>query len=197
MTAASDPHREFVDRAHPHEWLRVADDLHCQAVAIKRMRRGRTMKQDGDGKLLGQWDIGNRVVFLLAGFALENAIKAFLVYENPGWISNGTLARPLRSHALTSLQAKAKRIPFKGQFRWVLTEFESGLESWARYPCALTASESEDERVLTERLWRGYLRVMKAYGRRLVDLLGRPWPGAPHGYDGRWQFRGVLPLADE
>ena len=50
----------------------------------------------------------DKSIFLLGGFALENAIKAFLVYENPDWVSGGRLSRNLKTHSLTKLQAKAK-----------------------------------------------------------------------------------------
>lgn len=187
--------RNFVDRAQPQGWLQVADNLHCQAVALKRSRSGLTTKTDGKGTVQGQWDAQNRSVFLLGGFALENAIKAFLVHENPTWISNGTLSKSLRSHSLTRLQTMSTNVPFKNTMLWVLRDFEAGLDSWARYPSALTAATSTDEGVLSERLWQGYLRVMNAYGRRLVFLLGKMWTG-PHGFQGKWTFRGALPLSD-
>jgi hypothetical protein len=30
----------------------------------------------------------DKSVFLLGGFALENAVKAFLVYDNPSWMDS-------------------------------------------------------------------------------------------------------------
>ena len=74
------------------------------------------------------WDNIDKSVFLLGGFALENAIKAFLVYENPHWISNGRLSRSLRSHSLTGLQRQSAQIPFKSRYAWVLRGFEEGLK---------------------------------------------------------------------
>jgi hypothetical protein len=192
----SNANRAFVDRANPHGWLLVADNLHGQAVVLRRNKAGFTRQSDGAGNVIGTWDDQNRSVFLLGGFALENAIKAFLVYENPQWISNGTLAKKLCSHSLTSLHAMSTTIPHKGRMLWVLRDFEAGLESWARYPCARFASTSDDEGVLSDRLWQGYLRVMTAYGRKLVRLLGELWTG-PHGFEGKWTFSGSLPLSDK
>ena len=131
----------------------------------------------------------NKSVFLLGGFALESTIKAFLVYENPNWISNGRLSRKLRSHSLTKLQAASSEIPYKKRLLWVLSGFEEGLESWARYPCALTVENSAEEGQMGAKLWDGYLRLMRAYGNKLGRLLCREWRG-PHGFFGRYIFEG-------
>lgn len=73
---------KFVEIAHPHRWLLVADNLHAQAVALHGARgRSFTGRHDATGAVQGQWNTTNRSVFLLGGFALENCIKGFLVYE--------------------------------------------------------------------------------------------------------------------
>jgi hypothetical protein len=170
---------EFADLAGPHSWLMVADNLHEQAVRLYENRgRGTVIRTDRRGEHFPR-DSVNRAVFLLGGFALENALKAFLVYENPAWVSNGCLARPLRTHSLSSLHEKAQLVPYRKRFRWVLATFESGLESWARYPCALSANESRFEAAMQDRVWAGYRTVMSAYGRRLQRLLRAGWRG-PH-----------------
>ena len=123
---------------------------------------------------------------MLGGFALENALKAFLVSENPEWISNGRLSRKLRSHSLITLQQQIKRVPFKKSLLRVLLEFEEGLDSWARYPCGLDASRSGHQTVLTEKSWDGYLTLMAAL-----------WEVAPHPAEERlaWTKRLSCPLA--
>lgn len=196
MTTQDEIDKGFAMRAMPGGWLHVADNLHCQAVALKRGPVGFTMQTDGNGKLVGKWNANNRSVFLLGGFAMENAIKAFLVYENPSWVANGRLSNQLLSHSLTKLQAKSTTIPDRQRSLWVLREMEAGLESWARYPCALRATQSEDERVLSDKLWKGYLRVMSAYGRKLSRMLGRVWMG-PHGAEAAMTYKGPHPLSDE
>jgi hypothetical protein len=131
----------------------------------------------------------DKSVFLLGGFALENAIKAFLVYENPNWIAGGRLYKSLKSHKLTALQKLSKAIPHPKAHTRVLEEFESGLDSWFRYPCALTIQETIDERHLYQDLWQGYEKVMSSYGRKLGTLLNRGWHG-PHKFFGRWTLQG-------
>ena len=70
-----------------------------------------------------------------------------------------------------------------------MSQFERGLESWARYPCALYAAETEAEQNLSSELWGQYLQLMRAYGKALMALLSREWSG-PHGFAGRFEFRG-------
>jgi hypothetical protein len=90
----------------------------------------------------------DKPIFLLGGLALENAIKAFLVYENPHWISNGKISSELKSHKLTVLRERSKLIPYKKSYTHVLEAFESGLDSWFRYPCALTVQKTQEGRNL-------------------------------------------------
>ena len=183
----------FVQFAEPHAWLQTADRLHGQAVAL-RADAGKGLVSFIDhhaGGAVQSWASTNKACFLLAGFALENAIKAFLVYENPGWISNGNLSRRLRSHDLRELQEASTLVPYRTRLLWVLDGFEEGLDSWARYPCGLSVDRSLPEAVMTPRLWAGYLRLMSAYGRRLKMLLCREWRG-PHGTRRRWKIEGDL-----
>jgi hypothetical protein len=71
----------------------------------------------------------------------------------------------------------------------VLEAFESGLDSWFRYPCALTMKDTQEGKDLYELLWQGYTKLMSAYGKKLVMLLDKEWKG-PHGSRGRWTVRG-------
>src|SRR5258708_5083972 len=133
-----DKNVQFVeDFANPHSWLLTAENLHEHATALyaTRDRSSRLMKL-GPNKVILQETRGvDKPVFLLGGFALENAIKAFLVYEHPSWISNGRLSRELKSHKLTVLRGRSKLIPYQKSYTHVLEAFESGLDSWFRYPC--------------------------------------------------------------
>lgn len=188
----TDGNKRFVEEfANPHSWLRTADSLHEQATAIyaRRVHSSITTKIDANHIVLGYTRGIDKSVFLLGGFALENAIKAFLVYENPHWVSNGRLSKNLKSHSLTTLQSRSKLVPYKTRHLSILKAFEDGLDSWFRYPCALSVEETKEEGHLYAHLWRGYSAVMRAYGRKLATLLGEGWQG-PHGFYGRWIIRG-------
>ncbi|KQV64081.1 hypothetical protein [Caulobacter sp. Root343] len=182
------PYDDFLLAANPHAWLLSADDLHREAVSLYG-RRGREQITLTSKAGAVSRDVVDRPAFLLAGFALENAIKAFLVYENPAWVSNGMLARTLRSHSLRELQSKSRLVPYKMRHLNVLRAFEDGLESWSRYPCGLTAADTRTAASLPIDLWAKYLLLMRAYGTRMVDLLGVGWNG-PHGFHASWTFGG-------
>jgi len=160
--------KRFVEEfANPHSWLLMADNLHEQATEIynRKIHSSIMTKLNAKNIIIQQTRGIDKPVLLLGGFALENAIKAFLVYENPSWVSNGRLSRRLQSHSLTRLQRQSELIPYKHSYIAVLKEFESGLDSWFRYPCALTVKDTKEERRLSGCLWRGYSKLMRAYGK--------------------------------
>jgi hypothetical protein len=139
-----DPHEQFVEMANPHSWFLTADNLYEQTIALYRLRgRSSITRIDYRTGITTRWDDTNKSVFLLGGFALENPIKAFLVYENPNWVSNGRLSKFLRSHKLTLLKSRSKLIPFKNR-NAILRHFEDGIDSWARYPCGLDIFRSRE-----------------------------------------------------
>lgn len=179
---------KFVTMASPVAWYETAEELHEQAIALVKFDTAH--KGYFDGEKTTWFPACNRAAFLLGGFALENLLKAFLVYENPHWVSNGKLCKKLRSHDLTQLQALSVHVPYKNRLLWVLKGFEDGLESWSRYPCALSAEETRPIGNLTAELWRGYERLTSAYGNRLRHLLAKTWNG-PHGSPSHVEFRGL------
>jgi hypothetical protein len=179
---------DFVEMANPHSWFLVADDLHSQACQLRENHgSARRTKIDYNAATSVTLDATNRSVFLLSSFALENAIKAFLVYENPEWISNGKLARGLRTHKLTQLSNKSTLIPYKQRGQKTLRVFEDGIDSWARYPCSLSKDETKKPLVLTDKLWNNYRWLILAYGKRLQGLLAKDWHG-PHGCHGYYNI---------
>ncbi len=182
--------KEFVDMANPHSWFLVADNLHTQAMEIsKKSGTSSLTRVNGEGIEELKMDATNRSIFLLGGFALENILKAFLVYENPAWISNGALAKKLKSHSLTDLADMSTIIPHKTDGQWILQGFEDGLESWARYPCSLSKDDTQEEQELSEKLWDGYKWLITAYSQRLKELLEKNWRG-PHDFKGHYKFEG-------
>ena len=123
--------KAFADAASPRQWLLTAASLHEQAVALYRRR-----KESGVlARRAAGWDNADRATFLLCTLALENAIKSFLVYEHPEWVSDGYLHTEVRSHKLVSLSRRSTLIPHRKRDRWVLAAFEEGNESWMRCPC--------------------------------------------------------------
>lgn len=182
--------KEFVEMANPHSWFLVADNLHAQAIELRKKAGNSFLTQTNPQKSFEMHrDATNRSVFLLGGFAIENALKAFLVYENPEWISNGNLSKKLRTHSLTELSQMSSLIPYKTKGQWILKGFEDGLESWARYPCSLSKKDTKEEQLLNKKLWQGYEWLVPAYGRCLKKLLAQEWRG-PHGFQGHYKIEG-------
>lgn len=132
------------------------------------------------------WDDTNRATFLLAAFAMENMLKAFLVYEYPTTVAEGYL-KDITTHDLWRLAERSSLVPFKVRDRWVFEALADGNESWARYPCGRDADNVQPEGQLTSRLWLRYCAMMKSYTRKMHKLLTKGWTG-PYGYYGAWTF---------
>lgn len=181
---------DFVYHANPHSWFLVADDLHSQAEKIMNSYGTSNLsRKDNRTGQIENWDNTSRSAFLLASFALENIIKAFLIYENPDWISNGTLSRKLRTHDLKSLAENSSLLPYKERNLKILSEFNEGNESWARYPCGLNKDRTADPSKMTEKLWSRYRWLIGFFAKRLVNLLRKYWKG-PHGFYGKFEIGG-------
>ncbi|MBO6784166.1 MAG: hypothetical protein JJ899_12970 [Alphaproteobacteria bacterium] len=179
---------QFVLKANPHAWLLSADNLHTAACSTYDGRGFGSIQETSASseKLI---DLVEKPAFLLAGFAIENLLKAFLVYENPNWISNGSLAKELRTHSLSRLHAKSALLIRKDGASEILAEFEDGLDSWARYPCALSEARTKEQRPLPPSLWQSYRELMFSCGRQMVSLLEKGWVG-PDGFEARFSFEG-------
>jgi hypothetical protein len=162
--------------------------LHGQAKSLHdNSGRGRIALFVTGDRVGGIWDETSKAKFLLCAMALENAIKAFLVYEHPEWVANGCLHKEITSHRLVHLGSKSSLIPYRARDSWVLAAFEEGNESWMRYPCARRADQLSPEPDFSDALWRGYRRVMKGYGKKLSKLLSKGWKGS-HGKRETWEF---------
>ena len=107
---ASDKEKQFASAAHPISWYEVAKVMHENAQALHSMPQGLITYSDGVKTITRP--TSNRSVFLLAAFALENLIKAYLIYENPHFVEGGKLSRHLlNGHSLSKLQKKCKKAP--------------------------------------------------------------------------------------
>jgi hypothetical protein len=180
---------EFESYANPHAWFLVASELHEQAKLIKETCPSKIMRHDrATGKSL-TWDTSNRTVILLAGFALENIIKGFLVYEHPHFVRDGFLSKMLQTHKLTKLAKQSTILPYGSQGYKILKYYEDGLESWARYPCGLNWAQTKDQGVLTSKTWEKYLWLIGAYETRFKKLMLKGWVG-PHNFEGSFEIAG-------
>ncbi len=179
-------HLEFAENAVPLNWLEVAKLLHENAQVLHNNNLG-TITQTRRGKTVTR-RASNRPVFLLAAFALENLLKAYLIYENPKYIEGGKLSRQLlNGHGLSQLQSKCRKIPSPKRTRQVFEILEVGVNSWARYPCSTSVERETNEREVTDAFWREYNKVFDLYRVRLETLLTKRWKG-PYGKVGYVTF---------
>ncbi len=181
-------YQEFLDKANPHGWLLVAESLFEQASELHRTKSAKIIHKDYRTGYKVENFTANRSMFLLGGFSLENAIKSFLVYENPEWVSNGCLSKRLRSHKLLELKDICREIPYPKKYDKTIAAFEEGLESWARYPCGLNSNDIAHESLLDEKLWLRYENLMKTYIKKMESLLTIGWKG-PNEYTCQFEFK--------
>lgn len=149
------------------------------------------MTHYSNSEVVRQIDASSRASFLIAGFALENALKGLLVYDNPDWIKNGRLNKNLESHSLSELSGKICKSGLVDLSGFVETfkNLEDGLMSWARYPCGLNKSDTTPEKPMTESLWNEYCDVMSALGATYKALLADYWKGI-HVFHGKYKIKG-------
>lgn len=181
-----DQKQAFEDAANPHQWFLTADNLHTQALTLWRNRGQSQITMTRVGRPPVTWDETNRATFLLAAFAMENMLKAFLVYEYPSFIADGYL-KGITTHDLLKLADLASLVPYKVRDRWVFKALAEGNESWARYPCGRDADGIQPEGQFTARLWTKYCEMIQSYTVKIQMLLTNGWTGS-HGFYGRWTF---------
>lgn len=124
-TFSREQEEAFVDAANPHQWMLTAINLHEQAVALWSNRgRGRLVyRRVGADPVT--WDDTNRATFLLAAFAMENMLKAFLIYETPALIASGRL-HDIATHDLAKLADRSSLVPYRVRDRWVFVALSEG-----------------------------------------------------------------------
>jgi hypothetical protein len=168
-------HLEFAEAANPLNWYEVAKLLHENALELHNLPQG-TVTYITRARTRRTF---NRPVFPLAAFAMENLLKAFLIYENPKYIEGGKLSRELlNGHGLTQLQKACRNVPAPKRTRRVIETLEVGVNSWARYPCSTSVARESEEREATDAFWDSYSKVFSLYSRRLERLLSKRWTGA-------------------
>ena len=178
----------FAQAAHPMNWYEVAKLMNESAHILHDSPQGQVIRRMQGGQQIVRRE-SNRPVFLLAAFAMENLLKAYLVMENPRYIEGGRLARQLMNgHGLVKLQTACKSVPAPKRSRFVFEVLEKGVNSWARYPCATAAERQSDELAATPEFWSAYTRVFELYCLRLEKLLSKRRRGA-YGEWSRCAFR--------
>lgn len=179
-------HKLFAKEARPLNWYEIAKLIKENAEVLYNNTSQGVVSYGSHKKGYITRNISNRSVFLLSAFALENLLKSYLVYENPCYIKDGKLSSQLRSHKLTKLYKSCKKIPPMHSFEYVFSSLEEGVESWSRYPCAISMDKQLTESEMTEELWRHYNDLFEILSDHLEKLLSQMWtdPYGEQGYCG-------------
>lgn len=182
--------KEFELLANPHSWFLVASELHDQAKLLFESNGSIITHFDSAKSNPNSWNASNRTIILLAGFALENVIKGYLVYEYPEYVRNGFLSKKIQSHKISRIAQGSSFLPYKSRSLNTLKYFEDGLESWARYPCGLNWAQTKEQSYLTSKVWKNYLWLMRSYEIRFKALMKKGWQGT-HGFKGKFDISGT------
>jgi hypothetical protein len=181
--------RAFARAAAPLNWYEVAKLMHENARTLHVAPQGYVLYSAGNG--FKKRRTTNRSVYLLAAFAMENLLKAFLIHENPKYIEGGRLSKELlNGHGLVKLQQRRKHIPSPQRTRYVLGTLQAGVNSWARYPCSTSVERESEERAVTPEFWSAYSKVFELYSTKLERLLSKKSKGA-YGEVGHVVFQGA------
>lgn len=141
-SSESDSLQLFVRDASPASWLEYAEELRDAAELLwshsSDCLRVATML---DAQFVPESAFRvssiSRTYTLLAGFALENAIKGILVALDPTRVNTGNLSRDLKSHNLQSLAAKIPGLTLSDQEQKFCESAAAAIPYWGRYPIPL------------------------------------------------------------
>ena len=133
---------EFVRDAMPDAWLSYAEELEEAAEVIWNCV-GDVMTVKNETNIEGNMEIEKfsvhaRSYILLAGFALENALKAIIITRNPNLISSGQLHNSLKIHNLLNLAKTINDLKLTDKEEWVMRVCQGAIPYWGRYPVPLS-----------------------------------------------------------
>jgi hypothetical protein len=132
---------EFIRDAMPDNWLSYAEELE-EAAELIWNSCNKLMSIDGNTTKNGKISLKKssphaRTYILLAGLALENALKAIIITNAPSLISSGKLDKSLKSHKLDTLVKMIKVVELTDAENRVVKICQDAIPYWGRYPIPL------------------------------------------------------------
>jgi len=176
----------FVRDALPGEWRSLAGELRDSAELLWNDRsnglRGileqRIEVEDGEVRIINEtrkiYSV-SRPYFLLAGFALENLLKGFIVALDPTLIKEGKLDPQLKTHKLTDLANRIKELELTESERRFCSLAEDAIPYWGRYPVPLTYNKLVPEVGLTDELRSSFLSLFDRIDEKLYIEIRDGW----------------------
>jgi len=176
----------FVRDAMPGEWRSCAIEMRDSAELLWNDRNNALRAEVSnyteveDGKLCSRTETKkvysmSRPYLLLAGFAIENLMKGFLVACDPSLINKGELNNELKTHKLTSLADKIDGLTLKENEKKFCEVADSAIPYWGRYPVPLAYNQVVPEVGLDDKLRLGFLSLFDRIDKKLYMKICDGW----------------------
>jgi hypothetical protein len=139
---------KFIIDGAPSEWLFYAEELMVAAEILWERNDGSMSSEiigpvmkNGKNKVTESKKVSSisRTYFLLVGFAIENLLKGFIVFDDPSTITSGEVKR-IKSHKITILVKEISEIRLSEAELDICKKIEEAIPYWGRYPIPLEYS---------------------------------------------------------
>jgi hypothetical protein len=163
--------QEFLKKSHPVYWYQVADELYDSLIFLYSENHSIINYNDHvnpDNNIV--YPVISKSYFLLAGYCLENIIKALLLVENPDFIGNGKMNKKLLSHDLVYLFKMSKKIRVSKSEKELLAILSEATPYWGRYPIPRTSDKIKEEVFLDPDIHDCFMYLFKRVTSKLYHI---------------------------
>lgn len=176
----------FVRDAKPNEWRSLANELR-DAAEVLWQDKGNGLRAEinqwteiVDGKLVTRKETRelysiSRPFVLLAGFAIENMLKAFLVESDPSLILAGELHPTLKSHDLEQLITRLPELELSKEELEFCRIATSAIPYWGRYPIPTAFNRVVPEIGMTQEYYQVFNHLFDRLDSMLYDRIRDGW----------------------
>jgi hypothetical protein len=169
----------FVRDALPSAWLAYSEQLAESAEAVWS-HSPETMdvetKPIEDGKtLITKTFPKPHPYLLLAGFALENILKAILIVDDPTLISTGVLDAKVKSHDLAKLATDCGLLILSEEESELLATCSGAIPYWGRYPIPLHHKVRRDVEHVTSTMRETFNKLHYRLCKLVYDKIKDGW----------------------
>lgn len=146
--------KKYIEKSHPSEWFIISDELYgATEVLYKDSFKTFILQNNSKGKRIQKPSV-SRAYILLAGYTIENLLKALLIVENPQLIKSGKIESKIsKGHNLNDLSDKIKSLKFRKNEVELLNLFSEALPYWSRYPIPKYWEKLSEEKILNQKLY--------------------------------------------
>ena len=117
----------------------------------------------------------SRTYLLLAGLAIENALKGLLVAVDPSHINSGKLSKVIQSHDIPTLASKLPELKLSDAQLSLCRVLKEAIPYWGRYPIPRRHGNLTMEVPLTDVLRQDFLELFHHLGHMLYWKIRDGW----------------------